>query len=164
MRLPPELDPAEMKRFRETFLYREEALLVDEIVAVDREARRLRARLDTNGELPIARFQRTFPGHPPHVSAAEMLMLTGSLGCLHAWIFHGCRWDEGWSGFGNRIHRADFKRVARLGPPVELASEETRTRVGPKRVVLRYEFRFEQEGELVYHGDQTAMFLKDASL
>ena len=39
-------------------------------------------------------------------------MLTGTLGCLHAFLFHGCHWDEGWSGFGNRIHRADFKKLA----------------------------------------------------
>lgn len=163
MRAPPELQ-AELDRFLATFLYREEVFLVDEIVAVDREARSIEARMQTTQALPIAPYQRTGPGHPPHVAAAEMLMLTGSLGCLHAWIFHGCRWDEGWSGFGNRIHRADFRHLARIGPPLALHSEETRTRVGPKRVVLRYDFRFEQEGEVVYRGDQSAMFFKDAAL
>ncbi len=164
MRLPASLDSADIQRFLETFLYREEAFLVDEIVAVDAETRRIEARTETTRELPIARHQRTGPGHPAHVAAAEMLMITGNLGCLHAWLFHGCRWDEGWSGFGNRIHRADFKRLALLGPPLDLASRETRTRVGEKRVVIRYEFRFEQEGELVYLGDQTAMFFRDAEL
>ena len=164
VRVPEGLDAADMQRFLESFLYREEAFLVDEIVAIDREARAIDARMQTDRELPIARHQRTGPGHPAHVAAAEMLMLTGSLGCLHAWVFHGCRWDEGWSGFGNRIHRADFKQLARLGPPLELRSQETRTRVGEKRVVLRYEFRFEQEGKLVYVGDQSAMFFKDAAL
>ena len=91
-------------------------------------------------------------------------MVTGALGCLHAWLFHGVRWHEGWAGFGNRIHRADFKRLARLGPPIELVSTETRRRVGPKRVVLRYAFEFRQEGELVYSGDQSAMFLKGMAL
>ena len=164
MKLPASLDAADMKRFLECFLYREEVFLIDEIVEVDAAARSIRARLDTGRELPIARHQRTGAGHPAHVSAAEMLILTGSLGCLHAWIFHGCRWDEGWSGFGNRIHRADFKRLALLGPPLELASRETRTRVGGRRVVLRYEFRFEQGGQLVYLGDQTAMFVRGAAL
>ena len=164
LRVPDSLDAKEMQRFQETFLYREEAFLIDEIVEVDREARAIKARMQTDGELPIARHQRTGPGHPAHVAAAEMLMLTGSLGCLHAWIFHGCRWDEGWSGFGNRIHRADFKHLARIGPALELESSETRTRVGEKRVVLRYAFRFEQEGRLVYSGDQSAMFFKDAEL
>ena len=106
MRLPDCLDPAEIERFLDTFLYREEAFLVGEIV----------------------------------------------------------RWDEGGSGFGNRIHHADFKHLARLGPPPELLSEETRSRAGRKRVVLRYAFRFEQQGDLVYLGDQTAMCLRDAAL
>jgi hypothetical protein len=39
-------------------------------------------------------------------------------------------------------------------------SRETRARVGPRRVVIRYEFRFLQEDHLVYFGDQTAMFVK----
>lgn len=164
IRLPPTLDPGEMRRFLDSFLYGEEAFFVDEIVEVDPASRSLRARMDTSRPLPISRHQRTGPGHPAHVSAAEMLAATGSLGCLHAWIFHGCRWDEGWSGFGNRIHRADFKQIARLGPPLELASRETRTRVGERRVVIRYAFRFTQGDALVYVGDQSAMFLRDAAL
>ncbi|MGH0028214.1 MAG: hypothetical protein ACQGVC_00360 [Myxococcota bacterium] len=162
MRVPASLDAGDLRRFQETFLYDEGAFFVDEIVAVDREARALHARMDTTRELPISRHQRTGPGHPAHVSAADLLMVTGNLGCLHAWIFHGCRWDEGWTGFGNRIHRADFKHIARLGPPLELHSSETRTRVGPKRVVIRYAFRFEQGEKLVYTGDQSAMFFRDA--
>jgi hypothetical protein len=97
------------------------------------------------------------------VSAAETLMLTGNLGCLHAWFFHGCRWDEGWAGFGNRIHRADWKRLARIGPALLLESRELRTRVGSRRVVIRFEFQFRQEGELVYAGDQSAMFVRAAA-
>jgi hypothetical protein len=91
-------------------------------------------------------------------------MATGSLGCLHAWFFYGCRWDEGWVGFGNRIHRADFKALARIGPPLEMRSRELRSRVGPRRVVLRCAFEFQQEGAVVYTGDQSAMFLRDQSL
>ena len=154
------IPPDQMERFLDTFLYREEAFLVDEIVRVDRDACALEARLDTVRPLPYSDAQRTSPGHPAHVSAAEILMATGSLGCLHAWLFHGCHWDEGWTGFGNRIHRADFRRLVRRGPPLVLHSRETKRRIGPRRVVLRYEFRFEQEGELVYLGDQSAMFLR----
>jgi hypothetical protein len=153
-----------MRRFLDTFLYHEDAFLIDEVTVLDREERRFEARTDTTRPLPFAARQRVGPGHPAHVSAAELLMVTGNLGCLHAWFIHGCRWDEGWSGFGNRIHRADFKQLARLGPPLELSSRETRTRVGARRVVIRYEFRFFQEGQLVYLGDQSAMFFKDAEL
>jgi hypothetical protein len=52
----------------------------------------------------------------------------------------------------------------RLPSSLELASRETRSRVGERRVVLRYDFHFHQAGELVYVGDQTAMFVKDAPL
>jgi hypothetical protein len=36
--------------------------------------------------------------------------------------------------------------------------------VGERRVVLRYEFAFRQGDELVYAGDQTAMFLRERAL
>jgi len=158
------VDPEELQHFLDTFLYTEEAFLLDEITAVDHEARRIEALMETTRPLPFARCQRVDELHPAHVSGAELLMLTGSLGCLHAWLFHGCRWDEDWAGFGNRIHRADFKRLARIGPPVELLSHETKTRVGPTRIVARFEFEFRQEGELVYVGDQSAMFVKGRPL
>ncbi len=67
-------------------------------------------------------------------------------------------------GFGNRIHRADFRNLARIGPPLELESRETRTRVGARRVVLRFQFLFRQGDTEVYQGDQTAMFFKSPEL
>lgn len=151
----------EMQRFLDTYMYREEAFLIDEIVSLDAGARRIEARMDTTRPLPFAAAQRVGPNHPGHVSGAELIMVTGSLGCMHAWFFHGCRWDEGWVGFGSRIHRGDFKRLARLGPPLRLESRETRSRVGPQRVVIRYEFVFTQHDEVVYLGDQSAMFVRD---
>jgi len=162
--IPPPYTAAELEGFLDTFLYRPEAFLVDDIVRMDAEEGVIEARMDTLRPLPFAAAQRTSTNHPGHVSGAEIIMITGSLGCLHAWFFHGCRWDEGWAGFGNRIHRADFKRLARLGPPLELVSRETRRRVGPRRVLLRYAFEFSQEGELVYQSEQTAMFFKDQPL
>ncbi len=161
---PGPLDPGEIRRFLDTFLYDEAAVLVDEIASVDPEAHAISAWLDTTRPLPFARDQRVDARHPAHVSAAEILMATGSLGCLAAWLFHGVRWDEGWSGFGNRIHRADFKSLARIGSPLALHARETQWRDGPRRVVLRCEFRFEQDGRLVYTGDQSAMFFKDRDL
>ena len=162
--IPGPYDPAEMRRFLDTFLYREEAFFVDEVLRIDREKRSIEAVLDTTRPLPFAAAQRVDAHHPAHVSAPELLMVTGSLGCMHAWFFHGCRWDEGWAGFGNRIHRADFRKLALIGPPLRLESHETRTRVGPKRVVIRYEFRFWQGDALVYHGDQSAMFVRGMPL
>lgn len=150
-----------MARFLDTFLYEDEAFLIDEIVRLDLQRREIAARVDTTRALPLARHQRVGPRHPAHVSGPELVMLTGNLGCLHAWFFHGCRWDEGWVGFGNRIHRADFNSLALIGPALELESREKRARVGPSRIVIRYEFRFRQEGRLVYYGDQTAQFFNE---
>lgn len=158
------LDPEELARFRESFLYRDEAFLVDRVTAVLTEEKTLRARLETTRAFPYARLQRNDAHHPPHVAGADFIAITGSLGCLHAWLFYGVRWDEGWTGFGNRIHRADFKKLAHLGPPLELGSRETRARVGERRIMLRLEFEFRQRGDVVYRGDQSAMFLKSPDL
>ena len=156
--------PEKLQHFVDTFLYREEALLVDEITRMDAEKGEVDAVLESTRPLPFSAHQRVSEGHPAHVSGAELVMVTGTLGCLHAHFFHGCHWDEGWTGFGNRIHRADFKRLARVGPPVELSSRETKKRIGPSRVVIRYAFEFRQEGEVVYVGDQSAMFFRGITL
>ncbi len=158
------LPPEDLQGFLDTFLYAEESVLVDKITRLDREERRIEALLETTRPLPFAASQRVSAIHPAHVSAGELLMVTGSLGCMHAYFFHGCRWSEGWAGFGNRVHRADFKRLARIGPPIELLSWESRTRVGSSRVVIRFGFEFRQEGELVYVGDQSAMFVKGKAI
>ena len=162
--IPGPYEASEMQHFLDTFLYRESAFLVDEVIRMDPEEHYIEARMDTRRPLPFAAEQRVGSNHPAHVSGAEIVMITGSLGCLHAWFFHGCRWDEGWAGFGNRIHRADFKRLATLGPPLRLESRETRNRVGTRRVVMRVAFDFWQENELVYTSEQSAMFFRSKIL
>jgi hypothetical protein len=159
---PPE--PAELRRFLDAYLCEEAAFLVDEITHLDPDARLLLGVMDTTRPLPVSKLQRTGPHHPAHVSASDLLTLTGNLGCMHAWFLHGCYFDQGWTGFGNRIHRADFKKLARIGPPLELESRELRARDGKARVVIRFEFHFRQEDGLVYYGDQTAMFMKEPVL
>jgi hypothetical protein len=159
----PPVDPAEFEHCRRTFLYDERAFFVDEILRLDPEARAITARFETDRPLPLSDLQRVSPSHPAHVAGAELIMATGCLGLLHAWFFYGCRWDEGWAGFGNRIHRADFKRLVSRGAPLELRSRETRARVGARRIVLRFEFEFFQDEALVYQGDQSAMFVKQQS-
>jgi hypothetical protein len=159
------LSRSDLERFVSTFLYSADAFLVDEVLRLDRERGEIDALMDTTRSLPVSRFQVGDPrAHPRHVSAPDLVLLTGSLGCLHAYFLHDCRWEEGWVGFGNRIHRADFRSLVTVGPPLLLHSKETRVRVGPKRVVLRYEFRFLQEGKLAYFGDQSAIFVKDRAL
>ncbi len=162
--VPGPYPPGEMDRFLQSFLYQPEGFLVDEVLRMDSAAGEIDARLDTGRNLVLSELQRVGENHPAHVSAGELLQATGSLGCLHAWFFHGCRWDEGWGGFGTRIHRAEFRRLVRRGPPLLMRSREVRSRVGPRRVVLRCIFDFEQEGERVYHGDQAAFFVRDQPL
>ena len=153
-----------MRGFLDTFFYRPEAFLVDEVHRMDPENRLIEASLDTMRPLPFRISQRTDAHHPPHVAAAEILQATGSLGCMHAWFFHECRWRDGWAGFGNRIHRADFKSLAPIGPPLRMESRETRTRVGKRRVMIRFESRFRQEKRPVYVGEQSAIFVRDYDL
>ena len=151
----------EMARFLDAYFYDPSAFLIDEVTRLDAGANRVEAVMDTTRHLPYGSLQRGDPRlHPRHVSGPELVMLTANLGSLHAYFVHGCRWDEGWVGYGNRIHRADFKRLARVGPLLELHSEEIRSRRGERRLVSRYRFRFEQEGEVVYAAEQTAQFLK----
>ncbi len=160
-KIPGPYDPQEIRRFLETFMYREPAFLVDEVIELNAERREIRARLDTTGGLAYTRQQRVSPGHPAHVAGGDLITITASLGCLHAWFFYGCRWDEGWTGFGYRIHRADFKELAEIGSPLELTSRELQSRAGERRLVIRYEFQFRQGTRLVYFGDQSAIFLKN---
>ncbi len=153
----------EMERFLGSYFYDPLAFLIDEVRRIDAGSNEVEALMDTARHLPYAELQRGDPSlHPRHVSGPEMVMLTANLGSLHAYFVHGCRWDEGWVGYGNRIHRADFKRLARRGPPLALHSLEVRSRKGEDRLVSRYRFRFEQEGRVVYEAEQTAQFLKGA--
>jgi hypothetical protein len=152
---------AEAARFLETLPYDPRAFFIDEVLAIESGEKRIRARLDTTRPLPLSDLQRGDPSlHPRHVNGAVLVHLTGVLGLLHAYFLNGLRFDEGWIGFGSRIHRADFKRLVRIGPPLDLVSVETRLRASPERQIARYEFRFCQEGGLCYVGDQTATWLR----
>ena len=154
------IDPDEVRRFLDSFFYEEAAFLVDEVLRLDGERREIVARLDTTRVLPLARHQGVSEDHPAHVSGSDLLMVTACLGCLHAWCFHGVRWDEGWVGFGNRIRWADFRHLAHAGPPLDLTSRETDARADARRLVISYAFDFRQEGRSVYRSEQTALFLK----
>jgi hypothetical protein len=161
--LPPAF-MTEAAHFLATIPYDPKAFLIDEILEIDAASSRVRARLDTGKQLPLVEDQRGDPAiHPRHVAGPVLVQLTGMLGLVHAYFLHAVRFDQGWIGFGSRIHRADFKRLARLGPPLELESVETRARIGTDRHIVRYEFRFTQEGALCYFGDQTATWLRGRS-
>lgn len=153
----------EAARFLATAPYDPTALLLDAVLAVEPAAGRVLARLDTTRPLPFVDAQRGPPDlHPRHVNGGVMVHLTGMLGLLHAHFVLGLRFDAGWIGFGGRIHRAEFRALARVGPPLDLELVETRRRDGADRRVVRYDFTFTQGGERCYVGDQTATWLRGA--
>jgi len=136
-------------------------LLIDEVLEVDRERGLVVARMPTARELPLTREQRNHPvRHPPHLNGGLLVHMTGMLGFVHAWYVLGLRHREGWIGYGARIHSARFHGLARPGEPLVLRGWSTQVRRGEGRVLARYRFEFSQGPELVYEGDQTAMWLQ----
>ena len=151
------LDP----EFTRDCLYREGGLLLDEVLEVDREASLVRARMPTHAELPITSEQRVDPVlHPRHVSGGLMVHMTGVIAFVHFYYVLDLRHSDGWTGYGVRIHNARFKSLAKVGEPLILECQATRTRRIRESINARYHFRFTQEDRLVYEGDQTAMWTK----
>jgi hypothetical protein len=61
----------------------------------------------------------------------------------------------------NRARSGHVARV-RIGPPLDVTSRELQVRTGTGRVLIRFEFRFGQDGQPLYFGDQTAMFVRES--
>jgi len=138
-------------------------LLLDDIVRVDREASVVVATMPTRADLPLTREQRNHPErHPQHVAGGLMIHATGMLGFAHGYFVLDLRHADGWTGYGTNIHEGRFRRMGRIGPPMDLTCTATSVRRIRGAIVARYLFRFEQEGELVYTGDHTALFSRVA--
>ncbi|MBX7193081.1 MAG: hypothetical protein K1X94_13525 [Sandaracinaceae bacterium] len=136
-------------------------MLLDELLVVDRDKSLVRVRMPTHDDLPITREQRVHPlKHPRHVSGGLMVHMTGMAGFVHAYYVFDLRHADGWIGYGGRIHDARYKSLALPGVPIEIECQATKVRKGSKRIVARYDLRFYQGSNLVYVGDQTAMWLK----
>jgi hypothetical protein len=134
-------------------------LLIDDIVTIDRDTSTLVATMPTCADLPITREQRSHPmRHPHHVSGGLIIHVTGILGFAHAYHILELRHADGWIGYGTHIHEARFRKMARIGPPMRLACTQTAMRRIKGSIYGRYKFRFEQDGEVVYEGDQSALF------
>lgn len=151
------LDPA----FVADCPYGPDALFIDDIVEVDKERSRIVARWTPQGDLPLTRSQRVHPVlHPQHINGGLMLHVTGMVGFAHAYYVLGLRHREGWTGYASRIHSARFMQLTPLDAPIDIEVVGDRMRVGDLRVMGRYQIRAYQRGELVYRGDQGAIFLK----
>lgn len=138
--------------------YGPEGLLIDDIVSIDRDASSLTASMPTRSDFPLTREQRVSARHPHHVSGALMIHATGMVGFAHAYFILELRHADGWIGYGTHIHQARFRRMGKIGSPMLLTCKATSVRKIKSTIVARYDLRFEQDGDLVYHGDQTAMF------
>ena len=142
-------------------LYGPGAICIDEIVEIDRENGIVRARMTTHPDLPLTRDQRAHPvRHPRHVSGGLMVHLTGILGFMHTYYVLGLRHADGWIGYGGRIYSARFAALAKMGPPLDLELRATKVRQRANQAFGRYEFRFTQDGTLIYEGDQAATWMR----
>lgn len=151
------LDP----EFVEECLYLPEGLLIDEILEVNLEESRVRVRMPTHDDLPLTRTQKVHSTlHPRHVSGGLIIHMTGVAGMVHAHYVLGLRRSDGWVGYGGAIHKGRFKRLAPPGEPIEILCQATRVRRRQKTLVARYDLIFTQNGNVVYRGDQTAMWMK----
>ncbi|MBK7863159.1 MAG: hypothetical protein IPJ65_32020 [Archangiaceae bacterium] len=151
------LEPA----FLEDCPYAPEALLIDQILEVDREASMVRVKMPAHADLPLTRAQKVHPvRHPQHVSGGLMVHMTGMVGFVHAYYVLDLRHHAGWIGYGVRIHHAKFHNLAVMGEPVVMKGWTTQMRRGLKNILARYQFEFRQGEKLVYEGEQTAMWLR----
>jgi hypothetical protein len=148
--------------FVEECPYAEEALLIDEILEVDRSGPgRVRARMPTTADLPLTRDQRVHPiRHPRHVNGALMVHATAILGFVHAYYVLDLRFAEGWIGYGTHIKSARFPRMATVDRPLELTCQATELRRIRGSIFARYDFTFTQGGDLVYEGDGSAIWTR----
>jgi hypothetical protein len=153
------LDPA----FVADCPYGPDALLIDDIVSIDRDAGTIVARMPTRADLPLTRDQRTHPErHPRHVAAALMIHATGMMGFAHAYFVLGLRCADGWIGYGTHIHNGRFRRMGKIGEPLLLACTCKQMRRIQTSIFARYTFRFTQSDELIYESEQSAVWSRVA--
>ena len=152
MPLPPD--------FAAECLYAPDQWYVHDLLALDPEAGRVLAQVDTTRLGALVDAQQERPGHPRHVPGAVMIQITGTLGNLHAVYILGLRPSEGWAGFGTHVRNAKFPSMGRIGPPVDVELRATRVRKVRGSHFVEYSFRFEQEGRQIYVADHAAIWFK----
>jgi len=144
--------------------YGPDALLIDDLLEVDRGGSRVVARMPTHEALPLTRDQRAHAQrHPRHVSGGLMIHATGMMGFVHGYFILDLRHADGWIGYGTHIHEGRFRRMGEIGAPMELACQATRIRRIAGSIVGRYRFVFTQGGDVIYEGDQTALWTRVAA-
>ena len=141
--------------------YAPEALLLEEILEVDRVTGRVVAQMAVHADLPLTRHQKVHPvRHPRHMSGGLMVHMTGMMGFVHAFYVLELRHADGWIGYGAKIHEARFTALATPGTPLTLQADVVRSRRIKDSIMVRYKFEFRQAETVVYEGEQTAMWMK----
>lgn len=139
-------------------LYAPEFWYLHELVEIDPVEHRVVGRIDTTRLGPIVDAQRPWPGHEKHLPGSVAIQVTGTLGNLHAHCILGLRASEGWVGYGTHVRDGRFKKLGLIGPPVLATATAHKRRHFRGAWFLDYTFAFEQEGELLYSSEQTAVW------
>jgi|SRR5690554_408848 len=142
-------------------LYAPEAWFLHELLSVDHEAQRVRARMDTTALGQLVAAQRTDSGHALHVPAACIIQATGVLGNVHAREMLGLKGEEGWFGYGTRVSSARFHRMGLIGPPVIAVLQVKKARQMRGTWFVDYAFEFLQDDEPIYTSEQSAVWLRE---
>lgn len=145
--------------FHEQCLYTPDAWFLHD-VRFEPEANRVVGLCDTTRLGPLVDAQRTWPGHDKHFPGAVAIQITGTLGQLWATYLLDMPATEGWVGFGTHVHHARFRKLGRIGPPVECIAELLRKRTMRSTVFTRFAFTYLQEGEAIYESEQTAAWVR----
>lgn len=142
--------------FERECLYTQDAWFLHDVLELTTE--KVVALVDTTRLGSLVESQNVLVGHPKHVPAAVMVNLTGTLGNLHAVYALGCRISEGWIGFGTNVRSARFPSIGKIGPSFTATMEVPRVRTFRGRKFVEYRFSYEQEGRVIYHSEQAAIW------
>ena len=150
--------------FESESLYSPEAWFIHDVLDIDVDAQVVRVAIDTEKLGPLVDAQRVLPSHPKHFPGAVAIQVTGTLGQLHAIYVLGLRPSEGWGGFGASIRRARFPNIGHIGPEVTATCTASRVRHVNGTYHVTYEFRFEQDGSVIYESTQTSAWFRAAAV
>jgi len=145
--------------FEEQCLYSPDAWFIQDL-AMFPDDDRIVGICDTTKLGPIVDAQRPWPGHPKHLPGAVVIQITGTLGQLYAAYMLGLPATEGWVGFGTHVHKARFRRMGEIGPPIECEAKMLSKRTMRNTVFIRFRFLFSQDGEECYLSEQSAAFVQ----
>jgi hypothetical protein len=121
----------------------------------------LRARMSTadREQLPFAHFQRDPYGiHPAHVTGGALYHLSQVLAVLYGHYVEGPSYAAGAWIRAFKVHRAEYRGLAALGPPLEFTVRRISTApaAADDTAEIRLRCEYHQQERLVYRSEQTA--------